>query len=121
MIDGKTGELAWSKWLGPEIHSTPTVANGKVYAVYPTELRSFTKGTSPYAVICFELKTGNVLWQNWIDSEPLGSPVLSGTSIYITTSRGNLHQFDNSSGVAEGTLTDGYVHRLQQSQMARYI
>ena len=107
VIDGKTGELAWSKWLGPEIHSTPTVAGGKVYAVYPTQLMSFTIGFIPLAVICFELKTGNILWQNWIDSEPLGSPVVSGESIYITTSRGNLFQFDNSMGMVLGSLTQG--------------
>jgi len=106
-IDGKTGELAWSKWLGPEINSTPTVADGKVYAVYPTQLSSSAQWSEPYAVICFELKTGSILWQNWIDSEPLGSPVVSGKSLYITTSGGNLHQFDNSSGVVLGTLSQG--------------
>ncbi|GEM_PF-1423377 len=106
-IDARTGELAWSKWLGPEINSTPTIADGKVYAVYPTELGNRVKGTKPYAVICFELKTGTILWQNWIDSEPLGSPVASGQSVFITSSKGNLHQFNNTSGVLQGTLTDG--------------
>ncbi|MBK6966899.1 MAG: PQQ-binding-like beta-propeller repeat protein [Bacteroidales bacterium] len=28
-IDAGTGELAWSKWLGPSLNSTPTVADGK--------------------------------------------------------------------------------------------
>ncbi|TSA24607.1 MAG: hypothetical protein D4R67_11520 [Bacteroidetes bacterium] len=106
-IDGNTGELAWSKWLGPEIHSTPTVADGKVYAVYPTELRIPLKGSMPYAVICFELKSGTILWQNWVDSEPIGSPVASDQSVFITTSRGNLYQFDNTTGLVQGTLTQG--------------
>ncbi|MCX6278015.1 MAG: PQQ-binding-like beta-propeller repeat protein [Bacteroidetes bacterium] len=97
-INAKTGELAWSKWLGPEINSTPTVANGKVYAVYPTQLDPDENEVKPYAVICFDLKNGKILWQNWIDSEPLGSPVACGQSVYITTSNGNLHQFDNTSG-----------------------
>lgn len=106
-IDARTGELAWSKWLGPELNSTPTVANGKVYAVYPAKLDAVITDNKPYAVICFDLKTGNIIWQNWIDSEPLGSPVANGKSLYITTSLGNLHQFDNSTGKVQRPLKNG--------------
>ena len=106
-IDARTGELAWSKWLGPELNSTPTVANGKVYAVYPNQLDARMNENKPYAVICFDLKTGNIIWQNWIDSEPLGSPVACGKSLYITTSLGNLHQFDNTTGKVQRPLKNG--------------
>lgn len=106
-INAKTGELVWSKWLGPEINSTPTVANGKVYAVYPTQLSRETNEIKPYAVICFDLKSGDILWQNWIGSEPLGSPVACGQSLFITTSLGNLHQFDNISGKSKSPARNG--------------
>ena len=106
-IDARTGELAWSKWLGPELNSTPTVANGKVYAVYPAQLDAVMSENKPYAVICFDLKTGAILWQNWIDSEPLGSPVANGKSLYITTTLGNLHQFDNTTGAVQRPLKNG--------------
>jgi outer membrane protein assembly factor BamB len=106
-INAKTGELVWSKWLGPVINSTPTVANGKVYAVYPSELDVAIEDSKPYAVICFDLKSGAILWQNWIDSEPLGSPVACGQSLFITTSRGNLHQFDNTSGKTQRPVKNG--------------
>ncbi len=107
-IDAGTGELAWSKWLGPDINSTPTVANGKVYAVYPTALDTPVMGENkPFAVICFDLKTGAIIWQNHLDSEPLGSPVACGNSVYITTSLGNLHQFDNTTGKVKSPVKNG--------------
>ncbi|MBK6965767.1 MAG: PQQ-binding-like beta-propeller repeat protein [Bacteroidales bacterium] len=117
-IDAGTGELAWSKWLGPSLNSTPTVAGGKVYVVYPTQLDQYIIETDnpemiekPYAIICFELKTGAILWQNRIDSEPLGSPVAYGNSVYITTSKGYLHRL---------TIQPGrYIVRLRMEDLPR--
>ena len=34
-LEAYTGKMLWSKWLGPNLYSMPSIDNGKVYAVYP--------------------------------------------------------------------------------------
>lgn len=99
-----TGRLLWSKWLGPNIYSSPTVAHGKVYAVYPNELGDYLNFQAneeiPHnnVVACFDLKTGAIAWQNWMDSEVLASAVLNGNSVYLTSVAGKLYQFNKDNG-----------------------
>ncbi len=100
-IDINSGNLLWSKWLGPYIYSTPSVANGKVFAVYPNDLVVYTpdnKSGNKFVLISFDLKTGKILWQNWIDTEVLACPVIASGKVYLTTMSGRLYQFDEKSG-----------------------
>lgn len=102
-LEAGTGKLLWSKWLGPNIYSSPTVADGKVYAVYPNELPmlSFNKENKVEknnVIACFDLKSGELVWQNWMDSEVLASAVLSGNSVYLTSVAGHLYQFSKDKG-----------------------
>lgn len=101
-LEAGTGRLLWSKWLGPNIYSSPTVADGKVYAVYPNELSHVFGGIkgakNNNVVACFDLKTGSIVWQNWMDSEVLASAVLSGNSVYLTSVAGHLYQFNKEKG-----------------------
>ncbi|HAN78719.1 MAG TPA: hypothetical protein DCQ31_13635 [Bacteroidales bacterium] len=98
-IDAETGVLAWSKWLGPNIYHSPSVANGKVYVVYPNDLRSHnTRSPNAYVAACFDLKTGNVVWQNSIDSEVLAAPVIAKNGVFYTTHSGMLYHFNATDG-----------------------
>lgn len=96
-IDAETGVLAWSKWLGPNIYTTPTVHEKVVYTVYPNDLNT-TGRDSNFVMVAFELKTGNILWQNWMDAEALGSPVVYNSVIYTTDLRGKVYSFDAIGG-----------------------
>ncbi len=100
-IEVATGNLLWSKWLGPYLYSTPSVSNGKVYACYPKDLSSYTNLTNDkdnFAMVCFHLKTGDVIWQTWMDTEILASPVIANNCVYVTTLKGTLYQFDSQKG-----------------------
>lgn len=94
-IDIETGILAWSKWLGPNIYHSPTVKDGKVYASYPEEL-SYAK--DQFVIAAFSLKTGAIIWQNRLKSEPLSAPVASNKNLFITDLDGNLYNFNAENG-----------------------
>jgi len=94
-IEIETGLLAWSKWLGPNIYHSPAVINGKVIAAYPNEL-SFT--TDNFVLAAFDLKTGEIVWQNKLKNEPFSAPVCADTMIYITDRRGYLYNYSLATG-----------------------
>ncbi|MBI3143380.1 MAG: PQQ-binding-like beta-propeller repeat protein [Bacteroidetes bacterium] len=98
LIDGQTGELAWSKWLSPYLLSSPTVANGKVYTVYKNDITEAQNTEKEFVLACFDLKTGNILWQKWVNGEGLSSPVVYGGSVFLSTQKGSLYQFESSQG-----------------------
>ncbi len=98
-INAKTGELIWSKWLGPILYHTPSVKNGKVYAVYPNNLDFLNdKSKGEFVLVCFDLQNGNIIWQNWLNAEVLSAPVVTEKNVYLTTLSGSLYLFDNSNG-----------------------
>ena len=99
-IDAIAGNLLWSKWLGPIIYSTPSVSNGKVYAVYPNDIATQGPGSEnkKFALVCFDLRTGKIDWQNWLDAEAMGSPVISGDKVYLSSLSGKIYLFDQAKG-----------------------
>lgn len=100
-FDALSGELLWSLWLAPVLISTPTVAKGKVITCYPANLdgavSSIVKDKT-YAMVCFELKTGKILWQKWLDAEILGAPVINADRVFCTTLSGKVFGFDLNNG-----------------------
>lgn len=102
-IDAETGKLLWSKYLAPFMYSTPSVANGKVIATYPSGLEQ----DESFVLGCFDLKTGKIDWQKPIDAEAIAAPVLYKDKIYTATRAGRLYQHN---------LKDG--KRLQMDSLA---
>lgn len=115
-LEAYTGKMLWSKWLGPNLYSMPSISDGKVYAVYPNEL-----GASAYrlsrtgngdvkelknVIACFDLKSGKILWQNWLDAEVLSSPVIAGSNVYLTCLSGSLYEFNKNTGIQLGNTND---------------
>lgn len=91
-LDENTGKPLWTKWLGSSMYSTPTVANGKVYAVYPDDLIAYgTEENGSYVLACFSLKKGDVVWQQRLDENVLGSPVVANGKVYISTRAGSVY------------------------------
>jgi len=101
VLDAVAGTMLWSKWLSPYLFTTPTVANGYVYAVYGNDLNSYTtsKAVGKFVLACFELKSGKIKWQNWINGEGLASPVVADGNVYLTTLAGTLYMFGDTSGI----------------------
>jgi Ca-activated chloride channel family protein len=104
-LDAKTGEQRWSWYLADPLLSSPTVASGRVFAVYPASAiaeadADSDRDESPatHVLICFDLRTGNVLWQRWIDTDCLSAPVADGNDLYVATLTGTVYRFDQTDG-----------------------
>jgi outer membrane protein assembly factor BamB len=54
----------------------------------------------PYSHVlaCFDLKSGKVLWQRWIDSDVMSAPVAVGDELFATSFAGTLYRVDQKTG-----------------------
>lgn len=89
-VDAIAGTLLWSKYLTSYVYSTPSVSGKNVMAVY-------SDGTGTVAA-CFDLRTGKINWQRGVLAECVGSPVIAGGKVYITTRAGDLDIMDLATG-----------------------
>jgi len=53
---------------------------------------------STHALAAFDLKTGKVLWQRWIDSDVMSAPVASGDELHAATFSGTTYVFSQRNG-----------------------
>lgn len=99
-LDMKTGELLWSKWLSSYLVSSPSVADGKVYVAYQNDISELLEQGDGQAFVaaCFDLKTGDIIWQKWLNHDCISAPVISGTQVFYSTLSGALYRFNGSSG-----------------------
>ncbi len=103
VVEAKTGKLVWSKWLGDPLMAAATISGNRVFAAYPAgEVVAEDKKPRPdaatHVLAAFELKTGKVLWQRWIDGDVISSPVASGDRIWAATFSGTVYEFDKATG-----------------------
>ena len=123
-FDPKTGQnIKWSAKLGTEAHSTPVVANGRVYiGTNNGEPRNPKHQGDRGVLMCFDEKSGKFLWQlvvpkkRWLTDDisgpedpyldwpncGLSSPAtVDGNRVYIVSSRGEVLCLDPN-GLANG-------------------
>lgn len=105
-----TGKQIWSWYLGDPLMSMPTIANGIVYTSYPARYEGTAIKTAKdtannqltlfpsHVLIALDLKTGNVLWQKWIDSDIMSAPVAKDDLLYVTTFSGALYKLKQKTG-----------------------
>ncbi len=113
-VDQKTGKHLWSYWLGDPLMSTPTIANDMVFTAYPAsgkwqsgahgrareELAK--KGLTPTHVLAaFDLQSGKILWQKWIDGDVMTAPVAMKNELHVVTFPGTYFVFDQKTGKIE--------------------
>src|SRR5579859_1746301 len=100
VVSAKTGKLLWAKWLGDPLMSAPTISGGKVFASYP--VTQTTAGKRParatHALAAFELETGKLAWQRWIDGDVISSPVAVGDRIWAATFSGTVYELERADG-----------------------
>ena len=100
-IAADTGKLLWSYWLGDPLTSAPTIAGNRVFASYPAAGAEGGKPRPPdasHALAAFELKTGKILWQLWLDSDVMSAPVAVGEFVYVTTFHGTVIKLEQATG-----------------------
>ncbi len=103
--DAETGRMLWSWWLGDPLTSAPAISNGRVFATYPANgPQSAEHGAgkkhpdASHVMGCFDLHTGKILWQKWIDGDAISAPVVVEPEVYITTFSGTLYTFHTEDG-----------------------
>lgn len=125
-VEIASGKLLWSYWLGDPLTSTPTVAHGKVFTSYPvrggggqqipaannTAQAPNAPAAAPmpavdkvksqppcsHVLAAFDLKTGKVLWQRWIDSDVMSAPVAVDNELYATSFGGTVYKLNQENG-----------------------
>ncbi|MEM7182912.1 MAG: PQQ-binding-like beta-propeller repeat protein [Spirochaetota bacterium] len=111
-ISTKSGQHIWSYYLGTLLLSTPSVHKGIAYAVYPAgnypQNKDKNKITPTHILAAFQLKTGKVLWQKWIDSDIIFAPVISQNRLYVASLSGILYEF----GLKNGKIYKASRNRL---------
>ncbi|HUH00731.1 MAG TPA: PQQ-binding-like beta-propeller repeat protein [Kofleriaceae bacterium] len=102
-VSAATGKQLWSWWLGDPLTSSPTIADGRVFTSYPATsvAKGSTKPRPPnatHALAAFDLRTGKLLWQKWLDSDVMSAPVATGGFVYASTFAGTLIKFEQATG-----------------------
>ena len=83
------------------VASAPAMSKGVVYASYPVPSVADKRPRPPemtHAIAAFDLKTGEILWQRWIDSDVISAPVVSGDELWLTTFAGTVYKLERPSG-----------------------
>lgn len=57
-----------------------------------------TKIYPSHVFAAFDLYTGEVLWQKWIDGDVMSAPVVKDGNVHVTTFSGTLLKFDENTG-----------------------
>jgi Ca-activated chloride channel homolog len=100
-LDADNGKQLWSQFLGDPLTNTPTIANGKVFTAYPASGAVVGAKAAPpcsHALAAFDLKTGKILWQRWIDSDVMSAPVAVDKELYVTSFSGIVYKLNQEDG-----------------------
>ena len=100
-LDANTGKQKWSWWLGDPQTSSPTIANGIVFTSYPSHRTANGKPKPPTAshvLAAFDLKTGKILWQKWLEADVMSAPVAMNEFVYISTFSGLVAKLEQKTG-----------------------
>jgi Ca-activated chloride channel family protein len=90
VVDGRTGQSLWSRWLGDPLLSQPAVHAGVVYMAYP--------GAGGHRLIALGLDRGDKRWEVPIAGDIISAPVVDGDSVYLTTFDGTVYRHDLPTG-----------------------
>lgn len=74
-------------------------ANPPVQIAKPAKKKT-GKPRPPYTHVlaAFDLKSGKILWQRWIDSDVMSAPIAVGKELYATSFSGVVYRFDQKTG-----------------------
>lgn len=106
-----TGKMLWSWWLGDPLTSAPAISHGRVFTTYPANGQNLTSADrkrkhadATHMMGCFDLLTGKILWQKWIDGDAVSAPVVVDREVYITTFSGTIYTFNATDGVIRSAV-----------------
>ena len=110
VCDLVSGKEIWSYYLGDPLMSMPTIANGMVFTAYPSPYKMNARSIDSdsalkqlrsiptHVLAAFDARTGDILWQKWIDSDIMSAPVAKDDLLYVTTFSGALYKVRQKTG-----------------------
>jgi outer membrane protein assembly factor BamB len=126
-VDAQSGQQRWSWYLGDPQTSSPSIAGGRVFTSYPA---GATKGGKPrppratHVLAAFDLRTGKVQWQDWLDADVISAPVAVGDFVYVATFNGTVIKFEQATGkiryATRGRATSAPVVQVQAGLESMY-
>jgi Ca-activated chloride channel family protein len=90
VMDAKSGQKLWFKFLGDPTLAQPAEHEGLVFAQHP--------GDQGPTFSAYQVGDGTEVWAHAIDGELLGAPVINGDSVYASTIQGTTYRFVMKSG-----------------------
>ncbi len=100
-VDAKSGKQKWAWFLGDPQTSSPTIANGRVFSSYPAGAADGQLPKPPNAshvLAAFDLQSGQVAWQVWLDADVISAPVAVGEFVYVATFNGTVIKLEQATG-----------------------
>lgn len=129
--DVDSGEnILWSAALGSQTYGNPVVANGKVYVGTNNgagHLARYPNSVDLGCLLCFDEKTGKLLWQASSPKLPTGrvhdwplqgiccAPYVDGERLWYVTSRGEVACLDTE-GFHDGENDGPYTVEVNQNK-----
>lgn len=109
VVDGVTGHVRWSKWLGDPLMAHTAVSGSTLFMVYPDQKYA-------HHLAAFELRTGKRKWQTELKADVITAPIVAEGSVYAATLDGTVYRIDKDSGKAEWSVqhratSAPWVHR----------
>ena len=99
VLDAKTGKQIWSLWLGDPLAAAPMVANNRVFTTYPARHQPGKRHPdATHVMAAFDLNSGKILWQKWVDADAISAPIADDDDVYITTFAGTVYRFEQKTG-----------------------
>lgn len=96
VLDARTGQPIWAHWLSPILFCTPLVQSNKVYTVYSDD-----GGATSSILICFDLRSGNICWQQRMPARAFGKMLFHKGKLFVSLKNGEIFCADANTGAAE--------------------
>lgn len=96
-LEAATGKGIWALWLGDPLMTAPTIAKGRVFTSFPADGRGHHRAAS-HLLGAFDLRSGKILWQRWIDGDVISAPVAVGDEVVVATFTGTVFRFRQETG-----------------------
>lgn len=98
VLETSTGTMRWSRWLGDPQLSAPAIAAGRVFSSWPGRAPAGPNKEATHLLGAFDLRSGRLLWQRWIDGDVITAPVVEGDEVIAATFTGTVFRFRADDG-----------------------
>jgi outer membrane protein assembly factor BamB len=92
VLNAKTGQVLWKKWLTDYVDAQPAVYGNSVFLTYHPTFRSYSYLERR------SLETGNLLWQLQFPGKPISAAVIEKDKVYVSSSNGTVECCDAGTG-----------------------